>query len=1014
MKEIKKVSIVVPCYNTSKYARRCIESILNQTYTNFELVLVNDCSTDSIPEILNEYEKKDHRIIIVNNKQNLGLFKARLAGADVCKGDYICFIDSDDYISKDYLRNLVSDLETKNADMVFCNTVIEENNRRFVYNLFDFHQDQIADNDCLDEYFKQEGVCYRWHTVWNKLYSMSIWKKARKYYDGINEHLIMAEDFAFSTVLFFFTKKIVFNEYANYYYCSNDEASTSLSIPNFNKFNKNINDIFVSFDFVKKFLKEKKVYNKYKKNYNQWYRLYIKIWYDNVNNSGLNIKDKESLISILKKAEPNIEKFQYHNELNFYNGQVEYNDGYEKIVEQIINNQHKIISFDLFDTLIVRPFFEPKDLFKLLNKLYGELCPTSSLVFSDIREISENICRNNAYKNNYYEEVTLDEIYDCIKDDFRINNSILNKLKKKEIELELRYCKVRKSGKNLYTLAKHLNKKIIVTSDIYLPRTVIEKILKNNGYDNIDRIYLSCEEKLSKSTKQLFKIVITQENNISSNILHIGDNYYSDYLNPKDLDIHAMHLPKAIDAFLPYVSKIFLSNEKYIDTDQYLSYSGIRNSIALIANKFFDNPYISFDKNSEFNCNPELVGYFAFGMHLFALGIWLYNDLIQKEYDSITFMARDGYVLKKIFDKMISKRNYKIETNYLPISRKSLITYSFEDASDFIKIIDYYEYDKTSSDDIYDMMLPILNSSEKKSKLTFKNKEDFINFLQKDIIPNIDSNKLETNRIKLKKYFSQFYIGKSANFDIGYSGKPESTLTKLLNKQIDTYFVHTNDNNGFYYSNTSHYNLTTFYDYKPKFTGLLREYMFSELKGSCNKYDIIDDGVKIVYDDFQPDYYEQWILNIIQNAAVNFSNDFMDLFNEYLNEIYFPKYYMSIPFEYFLHCASEIDRKIFCNLKFENTLNDFIDINSIWSNVVENSNQCNTKIVTVHNNSLNSYDAIVESFYDIKVKHRNKFIKLVYYLLYDRVTLKAKIKNKCGENNLTVKIIRKIYRLLKK
>lgn len=1011
MRSRKKVSVVVPCYNTEKYVERCIDSLLRQTYKNFELILVNDCSPGNMLEIFDKYKKQDERIVVVDNKKNKGLFHARLAGADASSGDYICFVDSDDYVACDFLRGLVYDLEEKNADMVFCNTVVYENNQKFLYNLFDFHLEELNGEDCLKYYFDQKGICYRWHTVWNKLYTMKLWKKARKYYDDIPTHLIMTEDFAFSTVLFYFCRKIVFNEYANYYYCSNDDASTSLAAPNFKKFNKNIGDIFVSFEFVSKFLRGQKVYSKYEDDYEYWFNLYLKMWYENVKNSKLDLEEQEILLSQILERNENISECEFKNSLNFYNSKVDFNDNYEKMVEKIVDDKYSVISFDIFDTLIVRPFYEPKDLFKLLNVKYKELCPDSAIVFSDIREQAERQCRDMVYATNYYEEVTLDEIYDYINKNFLIAEVVLEKLKKYEVSLELEFTKPRRSGQNLFRLAQELGKRIILVSDIYLSRAVIEHILRNNGYTDIGRIYLSYEEKLSKSTKQLYKIVITQEGNDASKILHIGDNYGSDYLNARELGIEALHFPKATDVAAPYFSRMFLKKNYVIDSTNYLSFSGVRVALAMVANKFFDNPYVSFDASSEFNCNPALMGYFALGMHTFAVTKWLYDDVLDKKYDSVTFMARDGYLVKKQFDEFKAKYNMEVMSNYLSISRKSLVVYSFSKREDFVRLLDYFSYDTISRSDIGKLLSDIMEDDFKISENgnVFVDNKEFVNFLAEDIVPYINEEKLNICRENLKNYFLEFFVGKSANFDIGYSAKPEYTLTKLLGKEIDTYFIHFNDNNAYYYSSNAGFELNTFYDYKPSFTGMLREYVFSELSGSCKKYLCTDKKIEVVYDDIEIDYYEKWILDIMQNYSLQFTKDILSCFGDYLEALFFPRYYMSIPFEYFLHAASDKDRLVFYGLMFENTINDNVNIYDLWSSVV-NSN----KDVIQYGVTPSSYESITNNFYQLNVRHRNKLVKLQYYLFFDRVSLRRRLGAKFSNETLIGKVLRRGYRLIKR
>ena len=119
MRSNKLVTVVVPVYNVEKYLDECVESIVSQTYANFEIILVDDGSTDLSGEICDKWKAKDDRIKTIH-KQNGGLSSARNAGLEAAKGDYISFIDSDDYITVDYLEVLVNALEKENADFTFC------------------------------------------------------------------------------------------------------------------------------------------------------------------------------------------------------------------------------------------------------------------------------------------------------------------------------------------------------------------------------------------------------------------------------------------------------------------------------------------------------------------------------------------------------------------------------------------------------------------------------------------------------------------------------------------------------------------------------------------------------------------------------------------------------------------------------------------------------------------------------------------------------------------------------
>lgn len=114
-----KVSIIVPIYNVEKYLPKCIESILNQTYKDLELILVDDGSPDNSPKICDEYAQKDDRVIVIH-KPNGGVSSARNAGLDIATGQYIGFVDPDDYIASDMYELMIKELEIWGANMSIC------------------------------------------------------------------------------------------------------------------------------------------------------------------------------------------------------------------------------------------------------------------------------------------------------------------------------------------------------------------------------------------------------------------------------------------------------------------------------------------------------------------------------------------------------------------------------------------------------------------------------------------------------------------------------------------------------------------------------------------------------------------------------------------------------------------------------------------------------------------------------------------------------------------------------
>ena len=120
MNQQPKVSIVVPIYNVESYLERCIQTLLNQTLKDIEIILIDDGSPDHCPQICNEYAQKDSRIKVIH-KKNAGLGYARNSGLEIARGKYLAFVDSDDYVEANMYEILYNKIKDSNSDVVFCN-----------------------------------------------------------------------------------------------------------------------------------------------------------------------------------------------------------------------------------------------------------------------------------------------------------------------------------------------------------------------------------------------------------------------------------------------------------------------------------------------------------------------------------------------------------------------------------------------------------------------------------------------------------------------------------------------------------------------------------------------------------------------------------------------------------------------------------------------------------------------------------------------------------------------------
>lgn len=164
------ISVIVPIYNVEKYLDRCVDSIINQTYKNLEIILVDDGSPDNCPQMCDDYAKKDSRIKVVH-KENGGLSDARNAGMKVATGEYVSFIDSDDYISLDFYEILLQTMIDNDSDIVECGVVKFYENGKFD----EYSDDQMIKNfNTVDglEGLINENSFHQY--VWNKLYKSNI------------------------------------------------------------------------------------------------------------------------------------------------------------------------------------------------------------------------------------------------------------------------------------------------------------------------------------------------------------------------------------------------------------------------------------------------------------------------------------------------------------------------------------------------------------------------------------------------------------------------------------------------------------------------------------------------------------------------------------------------------------------------------------------------------------------------------------------------------------------------
>ena len=212
MDDIVKVSIIVPIYNVDQYIEKCIGSIMQQTYQNLEIILVDDGSPDDSGKIADEYALRDSRIKVIH-KKNAGVSAARNTGIDAATGDYICFADGDDYVMPNYVEHLLKLCLDNDAEVAYTIDMFTTFHKEQVSN----HFTQVISSEDATENI----LCYKVPIgVYSKMFKRSF----------LNEHKLrfledvyIGEGFNFNTACFQRAKKVVLSSESTYKKCLREE-----------------------------------------------------------------------------------------------------------------------------------------------------------------------------------------------------------------------------------------------------------------------------------------------------------------------------------------------------------------------------------------------------------------------------------------------------------------------------------------------------------------------------------------------------------------------------------------------------------------------------------------------------------------------------------------------------------------------------------------------------------------------------------------------------------------------
>lgn len=549
----------------------------------------------------------------------------------------------------------------------------------------------------------------------------------------------------------------------------------------------------------------------------------------------------------------------------------------------IAHSNAEYISFDIFDTLLKRDVPNPVDVFKLVEIISGE---------SDFKN-KRIEAERQARKRKGNGEVGLDEIYS------EYPSAGYESLRNTEIGCEIKLSTVNKDMQKFYQECIAC-KKIVLISDMYLPREVIEKLLEKNGIDGYSRLFISCEVNKTKSNGTLFEHVCETMHIKPHDLIHIGNSFKADYYIPRRLGIKSYKIAT-------YKCR---TQRKYRD---------------ILCRKNFSKDLLDAFINNHTDSENEYFqfGYECFGPLLYGFVTWLFKDMKKNSVKQVFFMARDGFIMKRIYESL--EFDKVIPDFYFEASRRSLRVPSYDERmtyEDFIdglsvpnkttivQILDSFGLDYQKYGIVAEKCGFSENEQIKRDFLYDNDKfKNMFNMIHKNIIVNA---KKEAHM--LQEYLAQFdFSKKTAMVDIGWGGSMQKYLLGTLENMevkndICGYYVgltHKARKNlgelsyrakGYAFDNLNNPNG---FDLERPFVGLF-ETLFLEQEGSVKRYTVSNKEIKAErysYEYFSEGKLQKEAICVkqIQDGAVRFAKDFAKSINskyvENDSNIYFSNLY---------------------------------------------------------------------------------------------------------------------------
>lgn len=456
----------------------------------------------------------------------------------------------------------------------------------------------------------------------------------------------------------------------------------------------------------------------------------------------------------------------------------------------------QLIAFDIFDTLLTRPLINPDHTKKIVVERLNQ---TEASLFSQYRATAEAQARQEAGR-----DIDINKIYQNFSKLSGLPASRCQELAILESNIELASVCARPDAVKLLQMAKEVGKRVVLISDMFLPESVIMQMLEKNNIIGWDKIYLSSTVGCRKDTGDLYKHVFEKERVAGKNVVMIGDNERSDLQLPADnFGVRCLHLLRAND-----VAKSLPFYQKMVFDKSILNNLNNELTLGLIIQKNLNKiAEVDPDDLRLYSERPYQLGYNLVGPLLVSFSDWLLDTAKESSINELYFLAREGKIIKDVFDMWSATYGEKPESHYLQLSRRAVNVPGITTMEDVVKIakIDFFPnklssflferfgltLDNTIWQQIYekglwseDKLVHIENSN-------LAEVEELLAFLLPEILNNS-----QAEFIAMQQYLNESGLSanpSSAIVDVGYSGTIQKALCSLIKRPVHGLYMATSN-----------------------------------------------------------------------------------------------------------------------------------------------------------------------------------------------------------------------------